>query len=138
MKNAGKHADKLKSVGKKLVKEHKPQPKQSQEPLKSLVRGAMSYDVTDTRADDAMKAIEKEFVGLNELRVATDLEIQELLGTRYPEIEKRVAMITHALNGIFEKEHTRTGEGMKEVSTGAARHFLRSLSGINAFTEAYV
>src|SRR6476619_3358176 len=106
MKNATKHADELKSLGRKLVREHKPEPRAALEPLWALVRGAMSYDMPDSRADDAIKAIEKEFVDLNELRVATDLEIQELLGTRYPDIERRVAMITGALNNIFEREHT--------------------------------
>jgi endonuclease III len=138
MKNAGKHADKLKSVCKKLVKEHKPQPKQPQEPLKALVRGAMSYDVTDARAEDAMKAIEKEFVDLNELRVATDLEIQELLGTRYPQIEKRVAMITQSLNNIFEREHTLSLDRLKTISRRDARQFLRELPEIHPFVEAYV
>jgi endonuclease III len=138
MKNAGKHADKLKSVCKKLVKEHKPQPKQPQEALKALVRGAMSYDVTDSRAEDAMKAIEKEVVDLNELRVATDLEIQELLGTRYPQIEKRVAMITQALNNIFEREHTLSLDRLKTISRRDARQFLRELPEIHPFVEAYV
>src|SRR5215468_8644403 len=107
MKNATKYADTLRSLNRHLVKEHKPHPPtEPAEPLRALVRGAMSYDVADGKADDAMKAIEKEFVDLNELRVATDLEIQELLGVRYPDIERRVAMITQALNNIFEREHT--------------------------------
>jgi endonuclease III len=138
MKNAGKHADKLKTVCKKLIKEYKPQPKQPMEALKALVRGAMSYDVTDARADEAMKAIEKEFVDLNELRVATDLEIQELLGTRYPVIEKRVAMITQSLNNIFEREHTLSLDRLKEISRRDARQFLRELPEIHPFVEAFV
>ena len=138
MKNAGKHADKLKSVCKKLVKEHKPQPKQTQEALKALVRGAMSYDVSDARAEDAMKAIEKEFVDLNELRVATDLEIQEMLGQRYPDIERRVRMITQSLNDIFEREHTLSLNRLKEISRRDARQFLRELPEIHPFVEAYV
>lgn len=138
MKNAGKHADKLKSVCKKLIKEHKPQPKQPLEALKALVRAAMSYDVTDARAEDAMKAIEKEFVDLNELRVATDLEIQELLGTRYPQIERRVAMITQSLNNIFEREHTLSLDRLKEISRRDARNFLRELPEIHPFVEAFV
>ncbi|HTL28703.1 MAG TPA: hypothetical protein VL282_05775 [Tepidisphaeraceae bacterium] len=138
MKNAGKHADKLKSVARKLIKEHKPDAKQPIEALQALVRGAMSYDVTDSRADDAMKAIEKEFVDLNELRVATDLEIQELLGTRYPQIEKRVAMITQSLNNIFEREHTLSLDRLKEISRRDARQFLRELPDIHPFVEAYV
>src|SRR6266576_1157383 len=116
MKNATKHAEELKSLYRKLVREHKPEAKPAIEPLWALVRGAMSYDVPDGRADDAIKAIEKEFVDLNELRVATDLEIQELLGTRYPQIEKRVAMITLALNAIFEQEHTLNLKRLDEIS----------------------
>jgi endonuclease III len=138
MKNATKHAEELKSLIRKLIKEHKPAAKQVMEPLKALVRGAMSFDVSDARADEAMKAIDKEFCDLNELRVATDLEIQELLGTRYPQIEKRVAMITLSLNAIFEKEHTLNLDRLKTVSKKDVRAFLRDLPEIHPFVEAYV
>lgn len=138
MKSATKHAEELRSLFKRLLKETKPTPKEAQEPLKALVRGAMSYDVPDDRADDAMKAINKEFVDLNELRVATDLEIQELLGTRYPQIEKRVAMITLSLNAIFEREHTLNLNRLTEISKRDARQFLRELPEMHPFVEAYV
>src|SRR5688572_20223647 len=104
MKNPSKHPDDLKALFKRLSKEYKPEPRQPQEPLKALVRGAMSFDVADGRAEEAMRVIEREFVDLNELRVATELEVQELLGQKYPAIERRVAMITLALNRIFERE----------------------------------
>jgi endonuclease III len=138
MKSATKHAEELRSLIKRLGKEHKPGPKEKQEPLKALVRGAMSFDVSDSRAEDAMKAIGKEFVDLNELRVATDLEIQELLGTRYPAIERRVAMITQSLNAIFEKEHTLNLDRLGTISKRDARQFLRDLPEIHPFVEAYV
>ena len=85
-----------------------------------------------------IKAIGKEFVDLNELRVATDLEIQELLGVRYPAIEERVAMITQCLNDIFEREHTMSLDRLKTVSKRDARQFLRELPGMQPFVEAYV
>lgn len=138
MKNATKHADDLKALFKKLAKEGKPEPKPNYAPLDALVRGAMSYDVSDARANEAMKAINKEFVDLNELRVATELEVQELLGTRYPAIEERVALITTALNAIFEKEHTLSLERMKTISNRDTRQFLRDLPGMNPFVEGYV
>ena len=116
MKNATKHADDLKSLCRKLVKEQKPEPRQPQEPLQALVRGAMSYDVSDSRANDAMRAMEREFVDLNELRVGTELEVQDLLGQRYPAIEQRVLLITAALNRIFEKEHTLSLDRLKTLS----------------------
>ena len=138
MKSATKHAEELRSLFKRLLKEHKPGPWERQEPLKALVRGAMSYDMPDNRAEEAMRAIDKEFVDLNELRVATDLEIQELLGNRYPQIEKRVAMITLSLNAIFEKEHTLNLERLMTISKRDARQFLRDLPEMHPFVEAYV
>ena len=138
MKNATKHAEALKSLSKRLLRDAKPAAAEKQEPLKALVRGAMSYDVADNRAEDAMKAIEREFVDLNELRVATELEVQDLLGQRYPEIEKRVSMITSALNYIFEKEHTLSLERLKTVKWREARQFLKDIPDLHPFVEAYV
>jgi hypothetical protein len=138
MKNATKHADEFRSLLKRLMREEKPEPLAPLEALPALVRGAMSYDVPDSKAEDAMKAINREFVDLNELRVATDLEIQELLGQRYPQIEKRVAMITQSLNDIFEREHTLSLDRLKTISKKDARQFLRELPDIHPFVEAYV
>jgi len=138
MKNATKHADELRSLLRKLMRDHKPEPRETQEPLKALVKGAMIYDVADEKAESAMRAIDREFVDLNELRVATDLEIQELLGVRYPDIERRVAMITMSLNAIFEKEHTLSLERLKTISKRDARQFLRELPEMHPPVEAYV
>jgi endonuclease III len=138
MKNASKHADELKALCKRLLKEYKPQPRTPLDPLKALVRGMLSFDATDSRADDAMAVIEKEFCDLNELRVATDLEIQEMLGTRYPQIEKRVAMMTQDLNFIFEKEHTLNLNRLKESGKKEVRQFLRDLPEMNPFVDGYV
>jgi endonuclease III len=138
MKNATKHAEDLRSLFKRLLKELKPAPAVKQEPLKALVRAAMSADVSDGKAEEAMKHIEKEFVDLNELRVATDLEIAELLGVRYPEITKRVELITKSLNAIFEKEHTLNLDRLATLSKRDARQFLRDLPDMTPFVEAYV
>jgi endonuclease III len=138
MKNATKHAEELRSLMKRVLKEHKPEPKAAQEPLQALVRAAMSYDMPDAKAEEAMRHIDREFVDLNELRVATELEIHELLGVRYPAIERRVEMITRALNNIFEREHTLSLNRLKEISKRDARQFLRDLPDIHPFVEAYV
>src|SRR5690242_15258385 len=138
MKNATKHADDLKSLLRKLTRDCKPEPRPVLDPLQALVRGAMSFDVSDTRAEEAMRCIDREFVGLNELRVATELEVQDLLGAKYPAIERRVAMITQALNKIFEREHTLSLDRLKTISKRDARQFLRDLPEMHGFVEAYV
>jgi len=138
MKNATKHADELKSLLKRLAREGKPPPRQPQDPLQALVRGAMTFDVPDNRAEEAMKVVQREFVDLNELRVATDLEVQELLGNKYPAIERRVAMITLSLNNIFEREHTLSLDRLRTLSKRDARQFLRGFPEVHPFVEAYV
>lgn len=137
MKHAGKHADNLKSLLKKLRREEVPAP-QPQEPLRALVRAAMSYDMPEPRVDEVMRTIDEEFVDLNELRVATELEVQELLGAKYPGIEHRVTLITQSLNAIFEREHTLSLGRLGSVSKREARQFLRDLPGMVPFVEAYV
>ncbi|HUB25632.1 MAG TPA: hypothetical protein VL992_09390 [Tepidisphaeraceae bacterium] len=137
MKHSGKYAENLKSLLKKLRKSEPP-PRQPRDSLRALVHAAMSYDMPDSRVEEAMRAIDEEFVDLNELRVATELEAQELLGSKYPDIEKRVTMITKALNQIFEREHTLSLERLASVSKRDARQFLRSLPDIHPFVEAYV
>jgi len=67
-----------------------------------------------------------------------DLEIQELLGVRYPQIEERVALITQSLNAIFEKEHTLNLERLKTISKRDARQFLRDLPHMIPSVEAFV
>jgi endonuclease III len=138
MKNAARNLESLRAVCKSLLKEGKPPAAPKLEPLKALVRAAMSYDVSDSRADDAMRAIEREFVELNEMRVATELEVQEMLGSRYPEIEQRVEMITRCLNAIFEREHTLSLDRLRTISKRDARQFIRELPLIHPFVEAYV
>jgi endonuclease III len=138
MKNATKHAEVLRSHLRSLLREQKPAPIERLDPLKALVRGAMSENVSDNRADEAVRAIDREFVNLNELRVATEPEVHELLGTKYPAIEKRVQVITRCLNAIFEKEHTLSLDRLKTISKRDARQFLRDLPEITPFVEAYV
>ena len=107
-----------------------------QETLWARVRGAMGYDVADSRVEDAIKVIQKEFVDLNELRVATELEVQEMLGSRYPRIEERGTMSTSALHAIFEKEHTLSLDRLKTLSRRDARHFLHRRPDMPPFPEA--
>jgi hypothetical protein len=138
MKNASKYADILKNLLKTWQKEGKPAPPPRMDPTKALVRGAMSYGVSETRSEEAMVAIDREFVNLNELRVGTDLEIQEMLGSKYPDIAQRAEMITRNLNAIFEKEHTLSLDRLKTISKKDARQFLRDLPVMNSFVEAFV
>ena len=137
MKNATKHADHLKSLHKKLLRDGKPEPKQTVEPLRAIVMGTLAYDASDHRVDGAMKVIDSEFVSINELRVATELEVISLIGEKYPDIEHRAMVMREMLNYLFEKEHTLTLDRIKGLARKEGRAALRELPEITPYIEAY-
>ena len=137
MKNATKHAENLKTLLKKLAKDGKPDPKQAVDPLRALVSGVLTFDAPPGRPEAAMAVIDAEFVDLNELRVATELEVIEILGPKYPGIEKRAMMFREILNAIFEKEHTLSFERYKSIGKKEVRAALRELPDMTPFVEAY-
>lgn len=138
MKNATKHADAIRSLSKKLIKEHKPEPRELIDPVRALVVAVFSYDTTDDRAADAMKRIDEEFVDLNELRVATELEVADLVGTRYPKLDERAAALKAILNHIFEREGVLGFERIKTLKRAEQRQFLRDLPEMTPFVEASI
>jgi endonuclease III len=137
MKTATKHADALKSLVKRLYKSYDPQPRPVYDPLHALVRGVFSYDLPDSRADDLMKVIETQFVDLNEVRVATELELAEIIGPRVPDIDRRCSMAVSAMMHIFERENILSLNRLKEMGKREARQFLRDLPGLHPFAEAF-
>jgi endonuclease III len=136
MKNA-KQSENLKGFVKKALKDAKKTEVAPLDPLRALVRGILSADVSDARADEAMAVIDREFAGLNELRVATELELQDMFGVKYPDIERRAIRMIAILNAIFEKEHTLNLERLKTLGKKEARQFLRELPEMTPFIEAY-
>jgi hypothetical protein len=138
MKNAAKYTEIIKNLQKSFLKEGKAPPAPKIDPLSALVKGALSYDIPDPRVEEALKVIGKEFVNLNELRVATQLEVRDMLGNKFPNIEQRVDLITLSLNMIFEREHTLSLDRLKTISRKDARQFLRELPGMLPYVEAYI
>jgi endonuclease III len=137
MKNATKHAENLKNLHKKLLKEGKPEPKQTIDPLRAIVMGTLSADTPDSRVQAAMAVIDSEFVSINELRVATELEVISLIGEKYPDIEHRALVLREMLNYLFEKEHTLTLDRIKTLGRKESRTALRELPEITSYIEAY-
>ena len=84
-----------------------------------------------------MEIVDREFVDLNELRVATELEVIEIIGPKYPAIELRALMFREILNAIFEKEHTLSFERIKTLGKKDARAALREMPDMTPFVEAY-
>lgn len=137
MKSA-KSTDSLKSWVKKLLKEVYAGELLPLDPRRAVVRAVLSADTSEARADEAMKVIDAEFVDLNEVRVATELELQAMLGPKYPDIERRVARMLTVLNAIFDKEGTLSFERIKALPKKEARAWLRELPDMTPYVEAYL
>ena len=138
MKGAGKYAEELKSLVKKFAKEAKATPIPKQDPLRAMVRAIFSFDTTDAKAEEALATVDREFVDINELRVATELEVHDLIGSKYPQIVKRAAMISTIFNHVFEKEGVLTFDRLAAMKKAEMRPFLRAMPGMTPYVEAYV
>lgn len=137
MKGAGKYADELKSLVKKFAKEAKAPAITKQDPLRALTRAIFCFDTTDAKADEAFVVIDREFVDINELRVGTDLEVRDLIGEKFPQIDKRSLMASSILNGIFDREGVLSLDRLANLKKAEIRQYLRDLPGMTPFVEAY-
>jgi endonuclease III len=136
MKNASKHAEELKSLLKKLVKDRPERPEM--DPLVAIVRGTLSMDADDALVDEAMAKIESEFVDLNELRVATELEVIALIGEHHPKIEEKATIIRTTLHAVFDREQILKFDRVKELKKAEQRQFFRDMETMPPFVEAFV
>jgi hypothetical protein len=136
MKNASKHAEELKGLLKKLVKDRPERPEMN--PLTALVRGVLSMDADDLLVDEAITKIDTEFVDVNELRVATELEVADLIGEHHPRIDEKVTILRTALNTVFDREQVLKLDRVKELKKAEIRQYLRSDLELPPFVEAFV
>lgn len=137
MKNS-KQNDNLKAFVKKVLKESKGSEAEQIDPLRAIARAILSFDIGDARADEALAIADKEFCSLNELRVATELELEDMLGPKYPAIERRAVKLVTILNALFEKEGTLTVERIKGLGKKEIRQYFRDLPEMTPYIEAYI
>ena len=138
MKNASKHAEELKPFQMKLLAEHPPAEKFPLDPLPALVRGILSFDAPESKVESALKSLDKEFVDLNELRVATELELISVIGPRYPHVQRRAAMLRDSLNGIFGLHDTLNLESLKPLNRRETIEAVAKIAGLTPYVEAFV
>ena len=139
MKNATKHAPALRSLAAKLVKAHEPGRRPAPvEPRRALVAAVLAEDCPDALADAALDAFDAEFVDYNELRVATELEVQDLLGRGYPDAVARTARLHRVLHAVFQREAGFVMEQWAALGKKDQRQYLRELDAATPFVEAHV
>lgn len=138
MKNASKHAATLKALLKRLVKQHKAEARPQLEPLRALVLGVLREDCDDKRAEEAMVRYDEEFVDVNELRVATELELADLMGMKYPGVAERSVRLRDMLMQLFDVEGRLTVERIAGLTKKEQRQSLRRVPTVTPFIEAHL
>jgi endonuclease III len=138
MKNASKHAATLKSLRRKLCRQHKAADRPELDPLRALVLGVLREDCDDAKANRAMAALDEEFVDVNELRVATELELSNLIGEDYPHVVDRSVRLREILMSVFDAEGRLSIARVAAMNKKEQRATLHGLPMMSPFVEGHV
>ncbi len=138
MKNASKHAATLKSLYRKLCRQHKPPERPEIDPFRSLVLGVLREDCDDGRAEAAMATLDREFVDINELRVATELELCSLIGDSFPRSMDRCVRLRELLMSLFDAEGRLSITRVAAMNKKEQRAALHGLPMMSPFVEGHV
>jgi endonuclease III len=136
MKNASKHAETLKALLRKIAKDKSERPEI--DPIRAVVRGVLAMDADDATVDDALTRLDAEFVDLNEFRVATELEVADILGEHIPRIDEKAAALRTTLHAIFDAEQTMKLDRLRDMKKAEIRQYLKDLGSLPPFAEAFV
>ena len=126
MKNATKHAGSLRSLYRKLIRQHRAPPRPQLEPLRAIVMGVLCEQCDDARAQKILEVFEETFVDINELRVATELELAAMIGSRYPGAPERAVRLREILMSLFDAEGRLCIERVAAMNKKDQRSALRS------------
>lgn len=139
--NTLKAADKQK-ITKKLVAELKKHykgapPKQSLPVLETLLFAALLEDETYENAQAAYDRLHSGFFDLNEIRVSSVQEIEQVLGAVY-DPEWKALHIREVLQYVFEKHYAFDFENLKRKTQEAANKELLGIPHLSNFMRNYL
>lgn len=138
MKNASKHAAALKTLLKRLIRLHKPGEAPQLDPLRALVMAVVMEDCDDRKAAAAMAAFDAEFVDVNELRVATELELADLMGPKYPSFGERSMRLRDLLMNLFDAEGRLSIDRLAAMGKKDLRAAMRGVPQMTPFVEGFM
>ena len=135
MKNASKYAEAVRTLYKAVAATDAERP--SLDPLRAVVLGVLREGVADAAADVAMARFDEEFVDINELRVATELELADLMGEDYPDVDARSVRLREVLMALFDGEGRLSLDRIAALHKKEQRAALRAVPHATPFVEAH-
>ncbi len=137
MKNAKQYEPGIRKLLTEARKHTSSASDKDQDPVRMLVRGVLSANATPKQAEDAVEAVESEFVDFNELRASPVKDLTDRLGREHPRRRAKAGMLTGALNAIFERTGSISMDYMHKMPKRDLRRHLREL-GLDTYAAAYV
>lgn len=110
---------------------------EEQDPAWVLVRAVFEADAWPELAETAVEALRREFVDINELRVAPPKDIVECVGRDYPRVRAKARQVTEVLNEIYRRQNRITTEYLGAMAKRELRRHLQEL-GLEPFPAALV
>lgn len=138
MKPDSPEAKQFLSLIQQLKGEHEIQTSAKVDPAIQLAMSFLTWNATQQQAEEAYGRLMEVFVDINELRVAMEYEVVELLGPTYPQGAERAARMREALQELFVREHATSMASVQSKGKKEQRAYLETLPGITPYVMSQV
>lgn len=108
-----------------------------EEPIEALIVGLISQIYPEGEARKIYKRIQNHFVDFNDLRVARNEEILEVMGDHSPQAQGTAQTLKQVLNQIFDRYDMLTLASLKSQGKRQGRKAIEDLDGISCFVVDY-
>lgn len=89
--------------------------------LRELIRSMLLWDSTTSRAEGALRRLDRALVDVNELRACIPAEIAQYIGPNYAKAEDRAIRLRQVLNDLFTREFAVTMSHLAAMTKREAR-----------------
>ena len=96
--------------------------------LRELIRSMLLWDSTTSRAEGALRRLDRALVDVNELRACIPAEIAQYIGPNYAKAEDRAIRLRQVLNDLFTREFAVTMSHLAAMTKREARTYLDGLA----------
>lgn len=96
--------------------------------LRELLRSMLLWDSTTSRAEGALRRLDRALVDVNELRACIPAEIAQYIGHNYAKAEDRAIRLRQILNELFTREFAVTMSHLAAMTKREARTYLDGLA----------
>jgi endonuclease III len=138
MKNSKEYAKKIQKLYRSLKRGHpKVQQAVYDEPTDAIVYAVLSENMSETKAQSAIKRFADYFIDLNDVRVSRAEEMIEVLGGDTPVNRKIAVVLNKILMAIFNEYHSISLMMLKKIGKRPAKQILEKLDGATNFVVNY-